>query len=276
MAIIGDGKSRIAQANSLHRPEDLSDAAKDVAVENEQFRRFDIILTNPPFGSKQTKVSQTESAEFELGHSWTRKAGKFVKKKARKTPTQELFIERCFDMLKDGGRLAIVLPETYAHAPTKKYIVDYIQRNGRIKAVIDLPHNTFRPHCNAKTLLWIIEKGRQQKSVIFGVAEEMGRDHLGKTKFRIKNGVITEEKWDDTELIRKELRQPSFEKNNHVFVVDPDEIKNNVFVPRYYWKAHDEELKDVAREDGFLLVSISRLIKEGIITHFKGHGFSSK
>ena len=209
MAIIGDGKSRIAQANSLHRVGDFDGAARDVAVENGHFRQFDVILTNPPFGSKRTKVSKVESSEFDLGHSWSLKSGKYFKKKARKTPTQELFIERCLHMLKDGGRLAIVLPETYAHAPSKKYIVDYIQRRGRVKAVIDLPHNTFRPHCNAKTLLWIIEKGRPQKAVTFGVAEEMGRDHLGKTKYRIRDGVLTDEKWDDTERIRKELLHPS-------------------------------------------------------------------
>ena len=235
MAIIGDGKSCIAQANSLHRAEEFEGAARDVAIdEGGQLRQFDVILTNPPFGSKQTKVSQTESAEFDLGHSWSCKEGVYVKKKPRKTPTQELFIERCLDMLKSGGRLAIVLPETYAHAPSKKYIVDYIKRRGRVKAVIDLPHNTFRPHCNAKTLLWIIEKERSQRPVVFGVAEEMGRDHLGKTKYRVRDGIITGEKWDDTEIIRKELRHSSNKDNKHVFIVEPGAIRNDVFVPRYY------------------------------------------
>ena len=274
MAIIGDGKSRIAQANSLHAPDELEGAAKDVAVNGDQLRQFDVILTNPPFGSKQTKVPKTDSAKFDLGHSWSKKAGRYVKnsKKPRKTPTQELFIERCFDMLKPGGRLAIVLPETYAHAPSKKYIVDYIQRRGRVRAVIDLPHNTFRPHCNAKTLLWIVEKGRRQGAVIFGVAEEMGRDHLGKTKYRIRDGVLTDEKWDDTERIRQELHDPDADDNGHVFVVAPDAIKGNVFVPRYYWKAHDEEIEAIAEDKGLSLVRVGDLITAGIIAHFKGHG----
>ena len=75
MAIIGDGKSRIAQANSLHSADDFSDLSKDLVVENSEFKQFDIILTNPPFGSKETKVSLTESEQFALGHKWKKSVG---------------------------------------------------------------------------------------------------------------------------------------------------------------------------------------------------------
>ena len=160
MAIIGDGKSRIAQSNSLHAPHDLSDLVKDLVIEGSGFKQFDIILTNPPFGSKDTKVSLVESSQFALGHKWKINSdGTYVKtEESQKTPAQELFIERCLQMLKPGGRMAIVLPETYAHAPTKKHVLQYLRDHSVIKAVIDLPHNSFRPHCNAKTLLWIVEK----------------------------------------------------------------------------------------------------------------------
>ena len=169
MAIIGDGKSRIAQANSLHAPSDFTGSARDLVVQNGRLKQFDIVLTNPPFGSKATKVSIAESAQFDLGHKWKKKNGVFEKTDTpQRTPAQELFIERCLEMLKPGGRMAIVLPETYAHAPSKTYIIDFLKKHATIKAVVDLPHNTFRPHCNAKTLLWIVEKGGVQKALLHG------------------------------------------------------------------------------------------------------------
>ena len=74
MAIIGDGKSRIVQSNSLHSPKEFEDSARDLITVNGRLRKFDVILTNPPFGSKNTKVSESESAQYDLGHKWrTRK-----------------------------------------------------------------------------------------------------------------------------------------------------------------------------------------------------------
>ena len=277
MAIIGDGKSRIAQANSLHPPERFEGTSRTVALSDDPqdgFRQFDVILTNPPFGSKNTKVSLTESATFDLGHKWKKnRKGTFDKQdEARSTPAQELFIERCLDLLKPGGRLAIILPETIAHAPTKKHIVQYIKSRGNIRCVIDLPHNTFRPHCNAKTLLWIIEKDRNQDDIVFGVAREMGRDHLGKEKYRVVDGKITNEVWDDTIAIRKELEKPEYQTNRHVFVVQDSVIRKNIYVPRYYWETVDEEIREEAEKQGLQLVKMGYLIEKSIVRKFKGHG----
>jgi len=58
------------------------------------------------------------------------------------------------------------LPETYFHAPTTKYVLQYIKKNNNIIAMIDLPHNTFRPYCNAKTCLLILQKDTPQQNKI--------------------------------------------------------------------------------------------------------------
>ena len=274
MAIIGDGKSRIVQQNSLHTAEEFEGPARQLFVAgNDSFNKFDVILTNPPFGSKNTKVVESESRHFDLGHKWKKQKDEYVKtKEAKKTPPQELFIERCLGLLKDKGRLAIVLPETYFHAPTKKYIIEYIKKGNNIKAVIDLPHNTFRPHCNAKTLLMILEKGVPQGDIIFGVAKEMGKDHLGKPKMRPKNGIVTTEIWDDTKHVREELPDPESPSNIYVFCVKSDQIKDNIYVPRYYWKEEDKNLEEQAKAEDFDLLPMETLVEEGIIEIYKGHG----
>ena len=273
MAIIGDGKSRIAQANSLHAPADFTGAARDLVIENGRLKQFDIVLTNPPFGSKTTKVSIAESAHFNLGHKWKKKKEVFEKTDTpQRTPAQELFIERCLDMLKPGGRMAIVLPETYAHAPTKTYVLNFLKKHASIKAVVDLPHNTFRPHCNAKTLLWIVEKGGLQGDIVFAVAEEMGRDHHDKVKYRTSNGRITDEVWNDMEEIRREWSDPGGAANRYVLSVRENEIRNSIYVPRHYLHSKDAEIAREAEDRGYDLVSVDTLIRERVISTFLGHG----
>jgi len=277
MAIVGDGRGGIVQQNTLHRADEYDGRAKDLFTNGNRFKKFDIILTNPPFGSK-IKVLKEEAKNFDLGYAWThdKETSKWLKTdKEKETEPQVLFIERCLEMLKDGGTLAIVLPETYFHAPKVKYVLNYLRKNNNIKAVVDLAHNTFRPHNNAKTVLLILQKGvPQQQKIIMAVAEEIGHDANGKQIFRYdeENKRFTDDLWDDTIIIRNELKDPSNPKNRNTFVVSIDDIKNNVFVPRYYWKRRTEELKKTAEKMGLELVRVSELMKKGIIIQFDGHG----
>ncbi len=276
MAIIGDGKGGVVQQNSLHTAEDFDARAKELFVDEEdEFKQFDIILTNPPFGSK-TKVLKDDAKYFDLGHKWKKEEDKYVKTdKSKDTPIQELFIERCLTLLRDRGKLAIVLPETYFHSPSTKYIIEFIKKNNNIKAVVDLPHNTFRPHCNAKTVLLILEKGKkQQREIIFAVAEEMGHNHQGKPIYRYdeKNHIFTDEIWDDTKIIRQELDNPNNPKNRYVFTIDADKIVNNIYVPRYYWDKKIKDLEKEAEQQGLEFVEVNELVEDEIIKVFRGHG----
>lgn len=276
MAIVGDGRGGIVQQNTLHTAEDFEGRARELFVEKgNKFKKFDVVLTNPPFGNK-IKVLIDDAKNFELGHIWKREGNTWVKTdKAKDTEPQILFIERCLEMLEDGGKLAIVLPETYFHAPNARYVLDFMRKNNNFIALIDLAHNTFRPYNNAKTILLVLEKGREQQSkIIMGVAEEIGHDHNGKPIFRYdeENHKFTDIIWDDTEIIRKELENPADPKNKNVFVVDTKDLKNDVFVPRYYWNKRIERLKREAENQNLKFVQVKELIDKGIIQEFSGHG----
>ena len=276
MAIVGDGRGGIVQQNTLHSAEDFEGRARDIFVENgKKFKKFNIIFTNPPFGNK-IKVLIDDAKNFELGHIWKRERDKWIKTdKIKDTEPQILFIERCLEMLDDGGKLAIVLPETYFHAPNARYVLDYMRKNNNFIAIIDLAHNTFRPYNNAKTVLLILEKSKkQQDKIIMGVSEQIGHDHNGKPiyKYDKESNKFTEEIWDDTEIIRKELDNPFDKNNKNVFIVDIKDIRNNVFVPRYYWNRRIEELRRKAESQNLKFVQVKELIKKGIIEDFTGHG----
>ena len=110
MAIAGDGRGGIAQENALHPAARFQGQAKNLFTTGDgAFKQFDVIFTNPPFGSR-SKVLKDEAAQFVLGRN--------QKGESRDTEPQILFVERCLQMLKDGGVLAIVLPESFFHAPS--------------------------------------------------------------------------------------------------------------------------------------------------------------
>jgi len=275
MAIVGDGRGGIVQENSLHKADEFVDQAKTLFVEKGKFKKFDVIFTNPPFGSK-IKVLKEEAEAFVLGHIWKKKGNHYeMTNKAKNTEPQILFVERCFDMLENGGTLAIVLPETFFHAPNSKYILQYIREGNNIKAIVDLPHNTFRPHNNAKTLLLVLEKGKpQEQKIMMAVAEEMGHDHLGRTAYRFDKATstYTSDIWDDMIPIREELKNPHNPNNKYVFFVDVDKIIDEVLVPRYYWPKYEKELKERAKNVGVEFIRIEQLIADGILETYSGHG----
>jgi len=104
MAIVGYGRGKIAQQNSLHVPKDFGGVARQVFVEGGELKKFDIVMTNPPFGSK-IKVPKEDAGAFELGRKERRskRAGGTLGA-AQATEPQELFVERCLQMLKTGAR----------------------------------------------------------------------------------------------------------------------------------------------------------------------------
>jgi len=276
MSIIGDGRSKIVQENTLHTFEDYQTKPKEFFVEDDDKpKQFDYVITNPPFGTKN-KVLRDDSKHFDLGYVWKKEDEEWVKtNKVKDTEPQVLFIERCLQFLKEGGKLGIVLPETYFHSPSTKYVLDYIKKNNNIIALVDLPHNTFRPYCNAKTCLLVLQKGRpQQNKIIMAVAEEMGHDHRGKsiTRYDEKTNKFTEEPWDDTEIIREELDHPNNSNNKYVFTIDVNDIQNNLYVPRYYWKSKIKGLEKEAEEQNLKFVQVKDLVEKGIIKVFRGHG----
>ena len=270
MAIVGDGRGGVAHQNSLNRASEFQGRARELFVVGDNFREFDVIFTNPPFGV-DIKVPKEEAAQFALGRKWEAKGSGYEQTDmAKDTEPQVLFVERCLQMLRNGGVLAIVLPESFFHAVSYRYILQFIMRNNNVKAVVDLPHNTFRPHNNAKTCLLVVQKGvEQQSDVVMAVAEQMGHDHNGNPLFRFDPSGQTsiEEIWDDLAVIRQELPDPYADANRATFVVQSSDIRDGIHVPRYYWR---KMLADAPA--GTSPISVQRLLDEGVVREFHGHG----
>jgi len=273
MAILGDGKGGIFCEDSLKLPVEW----KPTTRQQIDLEKFDVLLANPPFG-KDIKVKGEEKLkQFDLAYNWKKEINTYSKtNKIKKEETiQILFIERSLKLLKDGGRMGIVLPETFFHAPKSRYVLHYMLRNNNVMWMLDLPHNTFRPHNNAKCVVIILEKNRpQQDEINMAVAEEIGHDHQGKEIYRwdyIKKEADKTKLWDDIPLIIEEFENNVFLK--YCFKVkSKSALTKNILVPRYYWQNKLKEIEIIAKAQNLKLVPIKELMQKGIITSFDGHG----
>lgn len=114
---------------------------------------FDLVLSNPPFSIKLTEDDKTEIKDAfsgDLGLS------------------EDLFIERWWQLLREGGRFCCVLPESVMD--TKKELKTRLWLLTRFKllAVVSLPYSAFQPYTSVKTCVVFAEKraAEQTKKLI--------------------------------------------------------------------------------------------------------------
>lgn len=166
MAILGDGRGGVFCENSLDRLSNWQSSARNQVQLNE----FDVVITNPPFGRKLVIDSEDILKQYDLGHQWKYNSdtNSFEKSTLQNKQTpQILFIERCLDLLKDGGKLGIVLPESIFGMPKFQFVVDYLERKTKILAIVTMPEALFQPNTHAKCCVVICEK----------ISESLGDDY---------------------------------------------------------------------------------------------------
>ena len=266
MAIMGDGKGGIFCEDSLDLPANWSPTTQQHVL----LQRFDVVLANPPFG-KDIKVSGKDKLEqYNLAHKHVK--GVITAKLEDNQNPQVLFVERCIQLAKDGGKIGLILPETYFHAPSTKVVTETMTRHNVI-ALIDLPHNTFRPFNNAKCVAIIFQKNRpQQPKIRMIAADEMGHNHQGKPIFRYDQNThtITDELWDDLAVAIDELRGKR--ESVYTFEVDAKLVKDEeIFIPRYYWPKLTRDIR-VPNPDEIEWLTLRKLIEEGVVEQRAGHG----
>lgn len=261
MAILGDGRGGIFCENSLESPENWGDATRNYI----QLGEFDLVLTNPPYGSKLKIEDRAILSRYDLGYKWKSVNGKFektTKQLAYQTP-QVLFIERCLDLLKPGGRLGIVAPESMFCNPSHKYIMNYVESKAEIEAVISMPEDLFQPHTHAKTCIVVMrkfnegEKRNPEHDIFMAAAKWCGHDSRG---LHIP--------FDDIPAIQERFeafrRGERLEYDHLGFVVKQFQIVNSIYLPIYYNPEIRKSLD--ALKDKYTLVKVSDLVEKNLIS----------
>ncbi|CAI2192299.1 19159_t:CDS:2, partial [Funneliformis geosporum] len=133
------------------------------------------------------EINYEKNSSLENPQNWNKKTRAKIglgKLKDQEAP-QILFIERCLKLLKNGGRMAIVLPDGIYGNNQLGYVRKLIMKQARIVAVIDVPKETFQPNTGTKTSILVLQKTNNIPTdypVFMCVAETCGHDRRGNQK----------------------------------------------------------------------------------------------
>lgn len=206
-----NGKTNILCTNSL---EDIDSIKLLLGQKN----GFDLILTNPPFGAKITQLSIL--SKFDLGYKWKSHENDFFKTRIVYTNqnAEILFIERCLQLLKEGGKMAIVLPNGNFENPSLDYLRYYIKQKAKVIAIVNLPQETFIPYgTGVKTSLLFLEKEskneEKQYPIFFGRVTKLG--YQGN-----KNGTALYQKDKYGQTIKDKNGQPIIDEDFTTIIED--------------------------------------------------------
>ncbi|MBY9007664.1 MAG: N-6 DNA methylase [Candidatus Lokiarchaeota archaeon] len=286
MAIIGNGKENIFCENSLDLPENW---AKKTQM-SIKLNSFNALFTNPPFGSKIKIKGDSILSQYHLGYKWGIKDGilKMTNILRNSQAPQILFIERCLHLLKEEGKMAIVLPEGLLGNPTHEYVRKFIFENFKVLAVIDAPIETFLPNTSTKTCILFLQKKivkNENYKIFMAIAKKCGHDSRDNIIYKInKNGEYIYNKKgrkiinDDFISINnryqliKNKNTASFDKNG--FLISLSEIKSHNLIPRFYNPSIKKELDEL--RENYDLVTIGDLINKDILSLHNGQGVKKK
>lgn len=170
----GNGLGHLFHMNSLEFPVGHLPGVKP-ANEAIPLGSIDVVATNPPFGSDIPVTERSILEQYELARRWERQGDNFVMTPAIKPAVapEILFIERCVQWLKPGGRMGIVLPDGVLGNPGDEYIRYWILRHCWVLASIDLPVECFIVEANVNILTSLLFLKKKPKSVI--QAEDLGK-----------------------------------------------------------------------------------------------------
>jgi len=233
MIIHDDGHTNVIGEDALE------DFAKIQEI-NQKFEKekFDLIVTNPPFGATIKKEEKPYIGNYQLGKSNDNKPKKTQK-------SEVLFIERCWEFLKpESGRLAIILPDGILTNTTLKYVRQFIIDKFQIEAIFSLPQVTFL-HYGAglkSSILLLRKKADNEKTqdynIFLSIINKVGYDATGR-----------KDKSELSEVIQKFYEYKSgkhfYEYNN--FVKKLSELNKNRLDAYYYSPMFEDILKDISK-----------------------------
>lgn len=219
MVMNNDGSGNILRNDSLMPPHLWDDEfkatlAKALQIDSGSLKShhdiglFDVIITNPPFGSKITIQQEYMLNQYQIGHGWISPKNKKnttnqwqQKADTSPAPPEQLFLERCLQFLKPAGRMAIVLPDNILGAPGLGYIRQWLLTEAKIIASVDLDSDTFQPHTGVQTSILILQKkteaekladlkgSLQPYNIFMAKVDKVGHDKRGvNTYVRDENG----------------------------------------------------------------------------------------
>lgn len=150
MQIAGDGSAHVVRGDTIRKhlwPREYPHLASGAFSDG----RFTVVVTNPPFG-QNLKVSAEDLrlSGLDIG---SRNGGEY-----RDLEIGLVFLQRAHQLLRPGGRVGIVLPETYFFSPSYHFVFDWLKSRLKPVVVANVPMEAFQGFCRAKTNFFVFRK----------------------------------------------------------------------------------------------------------------------
>ena len=254
-------QSNVICADSIERKD-----KDNLAIPFELDGHFDIVLANPPFGAKIKIGSDKTKKQFDLGHRWTKDKTTNIFEKTDKIAAnpspQILFLELCLKLLKDGGRMGIVVPESMLSSSSGGYVIQFLLKHSDLNAVIGMPENLFKTSgkggTHTKTCLVIATKRNKKtsdSSLFMAEAKWCGHDSRGNTIPHNDLPVILEN------YLNKNINLGADAYLG--YKLKQSDIKDFILAPRYYNPTPTIALNMLKSTHD--LICIGDLVKDGVI-----------
>lgn len=171
---VKDGLLPFAKYEKETAPNALNGSIKDTLYQEREVNgQFDLILTNPPFSVElDNDTKKTIKHDFMFGE---------------KKNSENLFIERWYQLLRENGRVAAVLPESVFDTTENKYIRLFLYKYFKIKAVVSLPQLAFEPYTSTKTSILFAQKKTKEEIATWNELWENASKDYQTLKTRVQN-----------------------------------------------------------------------------------------
>ncbi len=268
--------------------------------------RFDMIITNPPFGTNLDKKYPTVEEDDKytneiMINEYIEKYGDIYTQEMKQVTdninkpirelfevgktsgaTEVLFIERCLDLLKPGGRMGIVLPEGVLNSANLKNAREYFESRAKILLIVSLPQDIFiSSGATVKTSLVFLKKFTDKEKKEYEDIEEKSQEEI-KNKYayeleEIKSPVnLCDTNIKDTQENIKELNK---DKKNNKAIIDTQKeylqelrkqrrelVKEEKQKEKIFNAKVEEETKVLIKQKFDYEIPISEIKKAGITT----------
>jgi type I restriction enzyme M protein len=197
---LNSGSIRVFMADSLRESTSWNGASKFIGD-----GRHQRLASNPPFGMKILVTDPAVLGSYELARAWQKKDGRWeTTARVVPRPPDILFVERNLQLARAGqGRVALVTPYQTLSGPKLGFVREWLLRNARILAVVDLPEHTFQPWTGTKTSLLVFERRERPLArwdpalsddgpIFAACARHIGHDRRGNPVEDEKGRIVTD------------------------------------------------------------------------------------
>ncbi|MYC40640.1 MAG: N-6 DNA methylase [Candidatus Dadabacteria bacterium] len=270
MILDGDGFCNIIRHDSLSDWNSIDAELNKTSKTNLKTYRnyFDIVLTNPPFGTQGKITSKSILKNFDLGYKWNEFDSKFYKSGdlLHGQVPEILFIERCLKFLKPGGRMAIVLPNGDFENSSLSYLRNYIKEQADVLDIIKLPQETFIPSgTGVKTSILFLKKKNDEKpteKIYFAQVTKLGyagnkngsliykKDNSGNIQKNEKGEFKVDE--DISDVISSYInfkKDKKFNNTENAFLINRDDL-NYMRLDFEFYKPSYRETEKILLKNG--------------------------